>query len=63
MAKSIRVNYIYSLINTLAGILFPLITFPYAARVLEAEGMGIGDGYGKKVENVNYCNLYIAQNM
>lgn len=40
MARSIKENYIYSLINTISGILFPLITFPYASRILEADGMG-----------------------
>jgi hypothetical protein len=40
MSQSIKVNYIFSLINTLAGILFPLITFPYASRIMEADGIG-----------------------
>jgi O-antigen/teichoic acid export membrane protein len=40
MAKSLKTNYIFSLINTITGMLFPLITFPYAARVLMPEGIG-----------------------
>ena len=40
MAQSIKANYIFNLINTLAGILFPLITFPYASRIMEADGIG-----------------------
>ena len=40
MAKSIKENYLFSLINTLSGIIFPLITFPYATRIMEADGMG-----------------------
>ena len=40
MSQSIKVNYIYSLVGTLSGILFPLITFPYASRIMEADGMG-----------------------
>jgi O-antigen/teichoic acid export membrane protein len=40
MAKSLKKNYIFSLIYTLSGMLFPLITFPYAARVLMADGIG-----------------------
>lgn len=40
MSTSIKRNYIFSLINTISSILFPLITFPYASRVLEADGMG-----------------------
>ena len=40
MAGSIKKNYIYNLINTVSGILFPLITFPYVSRVLLADGIG-----------------------
>lgn len=40
MYKSIKTNYIYSLINTISGILFPLLTFPYASRILLADGIG-----------------------
>lgn len=40
MSKSIKVNFLYNLINTLSGILFPLITFPYASRIMEADGIG-----------------------
>ena len=37
---SLRSNYLYNLIGTLTGILYPLITFPYAARVLGVDGIG-----------------------
>lgn len=40
MAKSLSVNYLFNLLNTASGILFPLITFPYATRVLGAENIG-----------------------
>lgn len=40
MSKSIKINYIFNLVNTLSGILFPLITFPYSARIMEADGIG-----------------------
>lgn len=40
MAGSIKKNYIYNLINTVSGILFPLITFPYVSRILLADGIG-----------------------
>lgn len=40
MSKSIKKNYLFNLVNTLAGILFPLITFPYSARIMEADGIG-----------------------
>ena len=36
----IKTNYAYNLINTVSGLLFPLLTFPYAARVLMADGIG-----------------------
>ncbi len=42
---SIFVNYLYSIIYILSGILFPLLTFPYAARVMQAEGIGIVGHY------------------
>lgn len=41
MAKSVKTNFIFNLINTIAGLLFPLITFPYASRILMADGIGL----------------------
>lgn len=40
MAKSIKANFIYNILNTTNGLLFPLITFPYITRVIMAEGIG-----------------------
>lgn len=40
MAKSIKVNFIYNLVNVISGLLFPLITFPYASRMVLADGIG-----------------------
>jgi len=37
---SVRNNIILNGINTVTGILFPVVTFPYAARVLLPEGIG-----------------------
>ncbi|WP_303030218.1 flippase [uncultured Duncaniella sp.] len=37
---SIKGNIILNAINTITGILFPVITFPYAARVLMPDGIG-----------------------
>ncbi len=37
---SVKYNFIMNSILTVAGILFPLITFPYISRVLLAEGSG-----------------------
>lgn len=38
---SIRANIVLNGINTITGIIFPIITFPYAARVLLPEGIGV----------------------
>ena len=40
MSQSVKANYILNLINTGPQMLFPLITFPYACRVIEPEGIG-----------------------
>ena len=40
MAKSLRYNYILNLIKTVSGMLFPLITFAYASRILSVDGIG-----------------------
>lgn len=40
MAQSVKVNFILNLINTGTQMLFPLITFPYVCRVIEADGIG-----------------------
>lgn len=37
---SIRSNFIFNLIHSTVGLLFPLLTFPYASRILLAEGIG-----------------------
>ena len=34
-------NFLYNSILTLSQFIFPVITFPYAARVLGVEGIGI----------------------
>ena len=38
--KSIKFNFIMNLIRVLMTILFPLITYPYATRVLHSSGLG-----------------------
>lgn len=37
---SLKTNIVLNFINTLTGIIFPIITFPYAARILQPEGIG-----------------------
>lgn len=40
MAQSIKSNYIFNLLNSVSQLLFPLITFPYASRIMMADGIG-----------------------
>ena len=40
MAKSVKANYLFNLINSASQLLFPLITFPYASRIMMAGGIG-----------------------
>ena len=39
--SSLKNNVVLNYINTLASIVFPLITFPYAARILLPDGIGL----------------------
>lgn len=40
MAKSVKMNYLFNLINSSSQFLFPLITFSYASRIMMADGIG-----------------------
>ena len=40
MVKSVKANYAFNLLNTISGLLFPLLTFPYASRIMMADGIG-----------------------
>lgn len=55
MAKSLKVNFAFNIINTLHGLLFPLLTFPYVARVVMAEGIGQVNFYNSII---NYVVLF-----
>lgn len=57
MSNSLKVNYLYSLAGTLAGILFPLITFPYTSRILEADGIG---QVGFFTSIISYISLFTS---
>lgn len=48
MAKSIKKNYIFNIILSISKVIFPLITAPYVARVLEPDGLGL----------FNFANTY-----
>lgn len=39
--SSLKGNIILNYINTISGLIFPIITFPYAARVMLPEGIGV----------------------
>ncbi|MGM8362811.1 flippase [Flavobacterium sp. ARAG 55.4] len=40
MSKSLKKNFLLNFFNTVTVVLFPVITFPYASRILMAEGIG-----------------------
>lgn len=48
--KSIKVNFVFNFIKVLLSLIFPLITFPYASRILMPEGIG----------KVDFANSIIA---
>ena len=39
--RSVKTNFTLNLINTFAGLLYPVITFPYISRILMPEGLGL----------------------
>lgn len=40
MFSSIKRNFALNIINTVTGLLFPLVTFPYVSRILLVDGIG-----------------------
>lgn len=40
MTTSLKTNYIFNLLNTVSALVFPLVTFPYVARILIPDGIG-----------------------
>lgn len=52
---SVKQNYFYSLLNTISGLLFPIITFPYVARILMADGIGQVNFY---LSIINYISMF-----
>ena len=48
--KSLKINALFSVIKTIMSLIFPLITFPYASRILLPEGIG----------KVNFANSIIS---
>ena len=65
MAQSVKVNYILNLINTGTQMLFPLITFPYVCRVIEADGIGQINFFQSiisYISSVSYTHLTLPTN-
>lgn len=54
---SVKTNIILNIANTVFGLLFPLITFPYVSRILMPEGIGIVQFYQSII---NYIVLLCA---
>ena len=60
MAKSVKKNYVLSLINSGTQLLFPLIAFPYVSRIMAAEGIGQVNFYGSIIQYIIlFCGLGI----
>ena len=38
--KSLKKNAALNMVKTIMGLIFPLITFPYASRILQPSGLG-----------------------
>lgn len=52
---SLKTNVLLNYVNTFTSIVFPVITFPYATRVIQVEGIGLTNFYGSLV---NYITLF-----
>ena len=55
--KSIKINLIMNTIKPLMSLIFPLITFPYASRILGATGIGRVN-YASSI--VSYFSMFAA---
>ncbi|WP_301706566.1 oligosaccharide flippase family protein, partial [uncultured Parabacteroides sp.] len=54
-AASIKRNFVLNLLNTVTALLFPLITFPYASRILFAEGIGRVQFFLSIIDYITLC--------
>lgn len=52
MARSVKENYILNLVNSGSSILFPLIVFPYASRIMLADGIGHVDFFQSLIQYI-----------
>ena len=54
---SLKKNIIFNYINTITGLIFPIVTFPYASRVLLPEGIGL---VNFQLSIINYIVLFTS---
>lgn len=54
---SLKKNFIFNLLNTVTSIIFPIITFPYAARILFPSGIGV---VNFQISIINYIVLFTS---
>jgi len=57
MRTSLKTNVLLNYINTITGIIFPVITFPYASRVLLPDGIGL---VNFQTSIINYIVLFTS---
>ncbi|MGJ1416665.1 flippase [Sphingobacterium multivorum] len=57
MGKSLKSNFILNFLNTVSVVLFPMLTFPYASRILLADGMGLVN-FQKSI--VDYVGMFVC---
>lgn len=55
MGRSLKANYFFNLANSISQLIFPIITFPYASRVLMVEGIGQVDFF---TSIISYITLF-----
>lgn len=55
MSTSIKKNFALNFINILSGLLFPLVTFPYASRILMPDGIGLVQFFQTIVGYISLC--------
>ena len=54
---SVKKNLVYSVANMFSGLLYPLVTFPYATRIMQADGIGQVNFF---TSIVNYIILFVG---
>ena len=54
---SLKTNVFLNYINTITGLIFPVITFPYASRILLPDGIGV---VNFQMSIINYIVLFTS---